>query len=234
MLYLSNHFSTLKQAQKELKTSAFFLLDIHQVLFHRRGIFTILRGIAHITNKSQTFKESIQTLCSLKTWKSLHGSYKRGNRITEAYLNATKQRPHLYSELINYSNTIYTADTQMAALLTHLKKLGHERYLLSNIGNTTLERLREAYPAYFSLITDTRNTINRTAHDEHSLVWKPQLTAYHEALNAINKATGPHLAIFIDDTKRNVQAAHTYGMNAILFRSVSQCKRDIETLLGSF
>ena len=161
MLYLSNHFATLKRAQEELKSSAFFLLDIHQVLFHRRGVFPLLRGIARITKKPQTFKEGMQALCSLKTWKSLHRSYKAGNRITEAYLNAAKQRPHLHSELLNYSNTIYTADTQMETLLGHLKQQGHELYLLSNIGNTTLERLQATYPAYFSLMTDTRNTINR-------------------------------------------------------------------------
>lgn len=234
MLYWSNHFATLKHAQQELESSAFFLLDIHQVLFHRRGILPLLRGLARIKKKPQTFKEGIQAVCSPRTWKSLYHSYKRGNRITEAYLNATKQLPHFHSELVNYSNTIYTADKQMETLLGQLKQLGHELYLLSNIGNTTLERLQTTYPAYFSLMTDTRNTINRTVHDEHSLIWKPQQTAYHTALATINKPTSAHLAIFIDDTKRNVQAAHTYGMNAILFRSASQCKRDIETLLGSF
>lgn len=232
MLYLSPHFASIEQAQKDLQQSAFLLLDIHQVLFHRRGILPLMRGIVRVKKKPQTFKEGIQALCSLKTWKSLHLLYKKGNRITEAYLDTAKQRTNLHSELINYSNNIYTADQHMELLLHHLKKQGHELYLLSNIGNMTLARLQETYRTYFSLMTDMRNTINRDISDEAALLWKPQAAAYQEALKITNKASAAHLGIFIDDTKRNVEAAHDCGLNAILFRSFAQCKDDLEILLG--
>lgn len=233
MLYISDKFSTLEKAQQELKNSAFFLLDIHQVLFHRRGLGPLLRGIARIHKKPRTFKEGFQALCSPTTWKSLHRRFKTGNLITEAYLNAAKQKPHLHSELLNYSNNIYTADKQMQKLLSVLRQKHHELYLLSNIGNLTLERLKNSYPTYFDLMTDNRNTINRGATDDQSLIWKPQPQAYIEALHTIGKSSVAHHAIFIDDTRRHIQAAHQQGMNAILFRSFAQCKQDIEILLGS-
>ena len=232
MLYVSKTFSNLQEAQTTLSTSGVFLFDIHQVLFHRKGLLPLVRGIFKIKKKPRTFKEGITTLFSPKIWKSLHRRYKEGNRITEAYLNAAKQHPQLHAELLDYSNNIYTADSKMHEFLKTLKNHGHALYLLSNIGNATLERLKQEHADYFALMSDPQNTINRSSLETDSFIWKPQKAAYQESLNAIGKLENPHHTIFIDDTKRNIHAAHELGMNAILFKSFAQCKRDIMNLLG--
>jgi len=232
MLYVSKTFSNLQEAQATLSTSAVFLFDIHQVLFHRKGLLPLVRGVFKIKKKPRTFKEGLITLLSPKTWRFLHGRYKEGNRITEAYLNAAKNHAQLHAELLNYSNNIYTADRNMRELLKNLKKNGHALYLLSNIGNATLERLKEENFDYFALMNDPRNTINRHSLETNSFMWKPQKAAYQESLKAVEKLENPHHTIFIDDTTRNVRAAHELGMNAILFKSFAQCKKDILNLLG--
>ncbi len=232
MLYVSKTFSNLQEAQATLSTSGVFLFDIHQVLFHRKGLLPLVRGIFKVKKKPRTFKEGFITILSPKTWRFLHGRYKEGNRITEAYLNAAKQHSQLHAELLDYSNNIYTADSNMHDLLKNLKNHGHELYLLSNIGNATLERLKQENSEYFTLMNDPRNTINRSSLETDSFMWKPQKAAYQESLKAVGKLGNPHHTIFIDDTLRNVEAAHELGMNAILFKSFVQCKRDILNLLG--
>ena len=232
MLYVSKQFSNLQEAQVTLSQSGVFLLDIHQVLFHRKGLLPLVRGIFKIKQKPRIFKEGVITLFSPKIWKTLHRRYQEGNRITEAYLNAAKQRPQLHAELLNYSNNIYTADTNMHELLQNLKNNGHGLYLLSNIGNATLERLKQEHPDYFALMSDPQNTINRSSLETDSFMWKPQKAAYHQSLDTIGKLENPHHTIFIDDTVRNIKAAHELGMNAILFKSFAQCKKDIMNLLG--
>lgn len=229
---MSKRFSDLSEAQKTLSHSGVFLFDIHQVLFHRKGILPLIKGLFKIKKKPRTFKEGIITLLSPKTWKRLLQRYNEGNRITEAYLDAAKQCPQLHSELLNYSNNIYTPDTHMQQLLIDLKDQGHHLYLLSNIGNATLERLKSNNPDYFALLSDSHNTINRISAENDSFIWKPQNAAYQQSLDIVGKLENPHHTIFIDDTPRNVRAAHELGMNAILFKSFIQCKRDIHTLLG--
>jgi FMN phosphatase YigB (HAD superfamily) len=232
MLYISKTFSNLPEAQKTLSRSGVFLFDIHQVLFHRKGIVPLIKGLFKIQKKPRTFKEGIITIFSPQTWKELLHRYNEGNRITEAYLNAAKQRPQLHTELLNYSNNIYTPDNNMHKLLIDLKNQGHELYLLSNIGNATLERLKLTNPDYFALMSNPQNTINRSSLESDSFIWKPQKAAYHQSLETVGKLENPHHTIFIDDTSRNVKAAHELGMNAILFKSFAQCQRDIQTLLG--
>ncbi len=232
MLYISKTFSNLKEAQATLSHSGIFLFDIHQVLFHRKGLLPLIHGIFKIKKKPQTFKEGVSSLFSQKTWKALRRRYQEGNRITEAYLNAAQHYPQLHAELLDYSNNIYTADGNMYELLIYLKNHGHELYLLSNIGNATLERLKQEHPHFFALMNDPRNTINRFSLETDSFIWKPQPTAYQQALNTIDKLETPHHTIFIDDTSRNIRAAHELGMNAILFKSFAQCKKDVQQLLG--
>lgn len=232
MLYVSKTFSNLQEAQATLSESAVFLFDIHQVLFHRKGLQPLVQGIFKVKKKPRIFKEGMLTLFSSKTWKILHRRYQEGNRITEAYLNTAKQHPQLHAELLDYSNNIYTADSNMHELLKNLKNCGHGLYLLSNIGKATFERLKQEHPDYFALMSDPQNTINRHSLETDSFIWKPQKAAYQESLNAIGKLENPHHTIFIDDTHRNIHAAHELGMNAILFKSFAQCKKDIQTLLG--
>lgn len=228
-IYLSPTFDCLEDAQKALSKEAFFLFDIHQVLFHCKGVMPILRAFTKINRKPKTFMQGIQTLFCLRTWNYFKQLYNQGNHITESYLDVAQSSPVLHSELLNFSNNIYKPHNGMYHLLAKLKEK-HQLYILSNIGNNTLERLKKNYPDYFALMTDNDNTINRNSNQE--LVWKPQQLAYTQALMAIEKPMQNHLAIFVDDKKKNVQAAHQAGLNVIYFRSYEQFKKDITMLIG--
>jgi FMN phosphatase YigB (HAD superfamily) len=230
-IYLSKTFTTEQEAQQALSHGGFFLFDIHGVLFDNKGEY--FKAFKKVKNKKKFFKQGIKAIFSKKTRAEYRKRQKEGNKITERKFDTIKQYAHLHKELIDFSNNIFTPNKQMKCLLTELKDKGHKLYLLSNIGNVTLDRLVKTHPDFFSIITDTRNTINRTAADTGSFVWKPRLDAFTQALNTIDKPDHAHLAIFVDDQKHNVEAAHKAGLNAIHFTSHSQFFHDVKALLKS-
>ncbi len=172
--------------------------------------------------------QGIRTLCKPHTWKFFRNLYRQGNHITEAYLDVAQSCPSLHSELLNFSNNIYRPHKGMYTLLSTLKEK-YNLYLLSNIGNSTLTRLKTEYPDYFALMTEDINTINRP---DMPLVWKPQQQSYQQALTVIKQQTTPHHAIFVDDKRKNIESAHKAGLNAIRFTSYKQFEKDLHLLLG--
>ena len=229
-IYLSPTFSSLEEAQKVLSKEAFFLFDIHQVLFHCKGIVPVLQAFTKIKRKPKTFMQGVKILFRPRTWKFFKQLYNQGNHITESYLDVAQPYTPLHSELLNFSNNIYKPHTGMYQLLAHLKQR-HNLYLLSNIGNATLDRLKKEYPDYFALMTEDTNTINR--HSEQGLVWKPQQKAYEQAVMTIRKSNHMHYGNFVDDKRKNVEGAYKAGLNVIYFKSYQQFKNDVATLLGT-
>ena len=232
MFFVSKKFSSLDEAQQQLKNNVFFLFDIHQVLFHRKGLIPFIKGLKKVSAKTTMVKLTLQALFNKTTFKNLCKLYRSGNLITEAYLNTATSYPALHSELLEFSNNIYSPDTEMLTLLQLLAQNNHQLYLLSNIGNQTLDRLKQDYPHYFAILSDTNNTINRKVEVSSDLVWKPQIDAFRQSLTTIDQQHTPHLAIFVDDKLKNVHAAHKAGLNAIHFSSPRQLKNDLTKLLG--
>ncbi len=229
-IYLSKTFTTEQEAQKALSRGGFFLFDIHGVLFDNKGKY--LEAFKKVKNKRKFFTQSVKAVFSKKVRNEYRKRQKEGNKITERKFDTVKRYKHLHKELIDFSNNIFTPNKQMHRLLIELKNKGHELYLLSNIGNVTLDRLVKTYPDFFSVVTDTRNTINRTVTDGQSFVWKPRLDAFTQALNTVEKPDHAHLAIFVDDQKHNVEKAHEAGLNAIHFTSYPQFFHDVNKLLN--
>jgi|GEM_PF-1866759 len=228
-LFISKTFTTEQEAQQALSRDGFFLFDIHGVLFDNKGKY--LKAFNQIKNKKKFLKQGIKAIFSKRARNEYRKRQKEGNKITERKFDTVKHYKHLHKELINFSNNIFTPNKQMQQLLTELKNKGYELYLLSNIGNVTLDRLVKTHPHFFSIMTDTRNTINRTASDTGDFVWKPRLDAFTQALTTVNKPHQTHLAIFVDDQKDNVKAAHKAGLNAIHFTSYPQFFHDVKILL---
>ena len=228
-VYLSKTFTTKQEAQEALSRGGFFLFDLHGVLFDNKGEY--FKAFKKIKHKKKFLKQSMKAAFSKKVRTEYRKREKEGNKITERKFDTVKHYRHLHQELIDFSNNIFTPNKQMRRLLAELKNKGHELYLLSNIGNITLERLVNTHPDFFSVVTDTRNTINRTATDTGNFVWKPRLDAFTQALTTVDKPNHAHLAIFVDDSLPNVTAAHKAGLNAIHFTSYPQFFHDINVLL---
>ncbi len=228
-IYLSKTFTTKQEAQEVLSCNGFFLFDIHGVLFDNKGKY--FKAFKKIKHKKKFLTQGIKSLFSKKTRNEYRMRQKEGNKITERKFDIVQEHKHLHKELIDFSNNIFTPNKQMQQLLTTLKMKGHELYLLSNIGTVTLNRLVIQHPDFFSVVTDTRNTINRTATDTGNFVWKPRLDAFAQALTTVNKPDHAHCAIFVDDQLENVRAAHKAGLNAIHFTSYSQFFHDVSALL---
>lgn len=228
-VYISKKFKTITEAQRVLSRDAFFLFDIHGVLFDNQGKY--LKVFQKVKNKKKFFKQGIKALFSKKARTLFKKRQKEGDKITERKFDTVKEFAHLHSELIDFSNNIFSPNLQMKRLLMQLKNNGYELYLLSNIGNVTLERLVRQHPTFFSLMTDTQNTINRTATQTGLFVWKPRLDTFTQSLATIKKSHHAHLAIFVDDQIDNILAAHKAGFNAIYFTSYPQFYRDVANLI---
>jgi hypothetical protein len=230
-VYLSKTFTTEQEAQQALSHNGFFLFDIHGVLFENKGKY--LKAFKQVKNKKKFIKQTIKAALSKKVRNEYRKRKNEGNKITERNFDTVKQYKHLHKELIDFSNNIFSPNNQMQRLLTELKNKGYELYLLSNIGNVTLDRLVAQHPDFFSVVTDSRNTINRTATKTGNFVWKPRLEAFSQSLETINRSKEPHLAIFVDDQIKNVLAAHKAGLNAIHFTTYPQFFHDVNKLLAS-
>ena len=231
MILISAFFKNLQEAQKALAKDAIFLFDIHQVIFHRKGLFPFFRGFKKTQKKSLVIRQGLRALIHPETWKTLTKRLKEQNHITESYLDAAKQFPFLHNELLEFSNNIYTPNQSMKTIFKILSERGHKMYLLSNIGNATLKKLKLDYPDYFAYLTETENLINRTINTDN-LVWKPQMDAYQQALKVIGQKETAHLTLFVDDKLKNVHAAHKAGINAIKFCNQAQFEQDLKKIMG--
>ncbi len=59
---------------------------------------------------------------------------------------------------------------------------------------------------------------------------KPSEAAFKNILEELSVSRDE--AVFIDDTKRNIEAAEKFGLHSIRFESVGKLKEDLHTLLG--
>ena len=145
--------------------------------------------------------------------------------------------PHTLSSTTN-THTTTNFDTK-TPIITH--------YILSNIGPDALLLMQKLYPEYFVYFTSQTNLINPPGTPEDLWVWKPQAHAYTQALEKVTHVStpAPHIPqtflpeqqafmIFVDDKKKNIQAAQKYQKNiltSIQFYNAQQTERAILNLL---
>ncbi len=101
---------------------------------------------------------------------------------------------------------------------TELQAAGIKTAILSNMGEVNLAYMRENFPWLAQFTHLTWSCELRTA--------KPDPAIYQHTLERLGVA--PSEAIFIDDLPRNIDAARALGIDAILFTSVADLRRELE------
>lgn len=210
-----------------------YYFDLHHVLF-RYCKKPFLSSATKIKKKTKFFFQGLRVAFSKNFWKNAHQLHKGGIKVTEAYLGSLEKYKTLHQGLIQFMNDMYIPDQKMYDHIAVLKKDSHDIFLLSNIGPKLLADLQEKYPAFFVNFNRKTNTINYSPTTQTEWLSKPHITSYQHALTIGNKSHAPWTCVFVDDKLENIQGALKAGLNAILFVSPEQFKRDVQLLSKRF
>lgn len=170
-------------------------------------------------------EEKVQTLLTVifgEDW-FLHdrGDYKTISDLSSALI---KKYPSLKEDI----ETVLTGDwvkihylkADTAEYLSELKRRGYKIFILSNLSVESYEFISK-YP-FFSLIDGGVFSYRENSCKPEAKIYKTLLGRYRLT---------PEETIFIDDNKINVDSAKEFGINAVLFTSLSDVKAEVERLL---
>jgi FMN phosphatase YigB (HAD superfamily) len=202
-----------------LKKQVHIVFDLHNVLFkpnYYRIFCLILKAPSKMRLLSYLFRPGFlsQTVRCIKEYGLGQGSF--------------LQLQQHYPFLAQYESTVTAIASaqypvEAAFDLVRLLKQRYPVHILSNMGIETLMRLKKAYPDYFSLFDEIHHFGPATAWTQ-----KPQVHTYQTLLNLLQ--IEPSQMVFIDNSKRNIQAAQALGIVAIRYTSISQVKEALKKL----
>lgn len=114
---------------------------------------------------------------------------------------------------------------ESVAILDDLKKQGHTLYALSNMGQVSATYLQQ-HASFWSSFKDVVISFRV------GLI-KPEPAIFETMLAQFGLAAAD--CLFIDDSKENVQAALTLGLDAFVFQDAQQCRSELQArgLLGA-
>lgn len=127
-----------------------------------------------------------------------------------------------FNEIFKEANAAMYVRPAMIAYIEELKK-NYKIGLLSNFTSGLEQRLQEVFSIYhlFDVVVSSYNL----------KIKKPDPLIYQYTLEKLGVPA--HEAVFIDDWEENVKGAEHLGIKGIIFKSVEQCKTDLDNLLLS-
>jgi len=125
--------------------------------------------------------------------------------------------PSLWGEAFRYA---YSPKKEMFSLASDLRNRGHKIALLSNTEVPAVKYFHEQGYDMFDVVVFSCTEGLR----------KPERRIYEIVLERLG--VSPNKAIFIDDKVEYVEGAKKVGINAILFHSPEQVKKEISDLLS--
>lgn len=186
-----------------------FVFDVHGVLF-KLSIIEIIK----ITLKDPSSLWIITMMMRPMLCVNLFRSQLNGGVAEEIIFNVAKEKPKLAwfvpkaFKLINAQTPIKnTID-----VVKQLKQKGYKLYILSNIGEKSLNHIKETHKEIFNLFDGVY-----TSTDKDGYIKKPSPEIYKKYLDKFNQ--NPSQLIFVDDKKSNLNAAKDFNFNTIHFTS---------------
>ena len=163
------------------------------------------------------------------TLRNLFGQYIKGGHVADFHSIADfveKTKPSIdvtveeLNEIFAEANAAIYIRSEMIEYIEELKKK-YQIALLSNF-NAGLEKfLQDVFKMYhlFDVVVSSYNL----------KIKKPDSRIYEHTLEKLD--VRPEEAVFIDDLEKNVKGAEAVGIKGIIFKSVDQCKSDLDKLL---
>ncbi|MBY0109983.1 MAG: HAD-IA family hydrolase [Candidatus Babeliaceae bacterium] len=144
------------------------------------------------------------------------------NRLTEKHypwLAASK------TEFLLVCNS-YILDPEMKKLLDELESKGYRLAVCSNIGSQAFEHFKNEHPDIFNMFE-----IIVTSHPERNYMRKPAQEFFDHFKKDVQQAVPQaKYCVFIDDKKRNVQAAEKLGIHGVVFKNPKQLRKELKDL----
>lgn len=192
-------------------------VDLHGVLFKHN-----YKNMFKLFFKSKNKRKLIFALINPRLWIDVI-KLMRKKAVAEEFFVGLAQKYHRLQPFLPLGITIANQQTVtpgMVEALVHLKKKGYELHLFSNIGSIVFEDLHKKYPNILALF----DALKMPSQD-NGYLRKPSKKAFEEYLKEHNPYGKK--VIFIDDKKKNVEAATQHGIISILFHSMPQLKQEL-------
>lgn len=154
-----------------------------------------------------------------------YASWHANNSFEDVIRECKKYNP-IIADLLRTLSICQKPITGTIEIIKSLHAQGYELAIASNMGKETLHALQEKYPhifKYFSFIV-TCNTIDAS----ESRIKKPD-TKFFELFQK-NYNPDKKSIIFIDDNRKNVQAAQKNGMHALVFKNAKALRKQLQRL----
>ncbi|MDR3646909.1 MAG: HAD hydrolase-like protein [Candidatus Babeliales bacterium] len=200
----------------EVTKDTIFVFDLHGVLFKLNPIEVVKEAIK-VPHKFKLFSIIFYPHVIANAISSLY----KGTVAEKIVINVDKKFPNL--EFISSGLNILNAQSpikQSIDIVSDLKKAGHKVYILSNIGEHSLDILKNKYPEIFSHFDGIMGT---TPEDDY--IQKPNPIAFEKYLVKFGHEKSK--LIFIDDQMKNVISARNMGISSILFTTPYNLRRQL-------
>lgn len=224
-----------KRPQKAILTpnNTIFAFDIHNVLLQRNYTnlawhLTSWKGLEFVS-KLAAHKLGFESELSKK-----FTEIRKQDSSAESYINTFKDTDPDLANLFKNLGNDYSPMPTISALLAQLHKQKYPLIIASDIGPTMLEYARETNPDLFAFFIQAQVVSYNGAStfiDPVSIspYQKPNILFFELFQQRFNPA-GEKTIIFIDDKRKNVDAAVQAGMIGIVFETVGQLKNDLNSL----
>jgi FMN phosphatase YigB (HAD superfamily) len=199
------------QPKKKYSAIAF---DLHDVLFMRN-----YKKMLYLMLTTPGKLKIIITLFNPRFLYDVLCLYRK-TRVAEEYILTLGAKypllkPHI-DRGIAITNSLLPCN-ELFHITQQLKEHGYSLYIFSNIGKKTYHELLKIHAPLFTLFDGIHYT-----HENNNWLQKPLPNAYHHFIKRFNLK--PSEVVFIDDSKKNSNAAQSCGITAIHYKSVDQLR----------
>lgn len=197
---------------QSIKKYSVIAFDLHDVLFARN-----YKRMLYLMFTAPGKLKIISTIFNPRFIYDLVRLYRK-TRVAEEYiLTLGTKYPPLQQHIdrgIAITNSLLPR-FELFQIIQELKKQDYSLYIFSNIGKKTYQELLKIHAPLFSIFDGIHYT-----HEKNDWIQKPFPRAYHDFIHRFN--LNPAEVIFIDDSKKNSNAAQLCGITAIQYKSIDQ------------
>ncbi|MEK7551830.1 MAG: HAD family phosphatase [Patescibacteria group bacterium] len=153
--------------------------------------------------------------------------------IQKPYYRGEMSKEQFWNKIIEFFKLKNLTPTKLGEAYTSSYKIWPEmlelaKKLKKNYKTAVLSNLTEEMMEHILNNHNLKKIFPRMFFSNEIGIMKPNTTAYELALKELGSK--PEETIFIDDSKKNVEAARNLGMYAFLFESLDQCKSELQKL----
>lgn len=201
-----------------------FLWDLHEVVFCKSWK-QLLRVVMTCESKKNVFSTLPKKLISLYRKRFLNRTRKNISITDLIYIAQTENNKKLMDFVFNIC-CAYQPVPRVVGLIESLKQHGFVNHVGSNIARPVFDQFKEQYQPVFSLF-DYAHVVDVAAYEK--VIQKPDPLFFKSYLD-IHRLQASDV-VFIDNKKKNINAAKVLGFQTIHFKRPSQLRRELERFI---